>query len=338
MFGTVLQSPMANASDSTLAIAVAGAGGIGAIPCATLSPAQVHAEVAAFRGAVQAPINLNFFCHTPAEDPVRLARWRARLAPYYAELGLDPDAPRPPAPARMPFDDAMCGVVEALRPEIVSFHFGLPEPALLARVRAAGAKILGTATSVEEARWLDARGVDAVIAQGSEAGGHRGSFLGDEHVGTLVLVPAIVDAVRVPVIAAGGISDARGVAAARALGATGVQVGTAYLRCPEAKTSALFRATLAAPHTTVITNVLTGRPARAIVNRAVRELGPIDRDVPPFPTAAAPLLPLRAAAEARGLHDFSPFLAGQGGAFAREATAREVTEALIRGLDRSRRP
>jgi nitronate monooxygenase len=335
---------MANASDHALAIAVADAGGIGAIPCATLSPAQVHAEVAAFRGAVQAPINLNFFCHTPAEDPARLARWWTRLLPYYAELGIDPDAPRPPAPSRMPFDTGMCEVVEALRPELVSFHFGLPDAALLARVRATGAKILGTATTVDEARWLDARGVDAVIAQGSEAGGHRGMFLdhgaGDvaRQVGTFALVPLVVDAVRVPVIAAGGIADARDVAAALALGATGVQIGTAFLRCPEAKTSALFRATLAAPHTTVITNVLTGRPARAIANRAVCELGPIDRDVPPFPTAAAPLLPLRAAAEARGLHDFSPFLAGQAGALAREVSAREITAGLIRGLDRNRRP
>lgn len=340
MFGTIVQAPMAGVADHALAIAVAEAGGLGSIACALLSAEQVRAEVAAFRARVTKPVNLNFFCHAPTEAPAVLARWRTRLAPYYAELGIDPDAPSPPAPNRAPFGDAMADLLEELRPEVVSFHFGLPAAPLLARVIAAGAKVIATATTVAEARWLAERDVAAVIAQGAEAGGHRGMFLDDDvpgQVGTLALVPQIADAVRVPVIAAGGISDARGVAAAIALGATGVQVGSAYLRAHEAKTSQVYRAALATAHTTVITNVLTGRPARAIANRIIRELGPIT-DAPPFPVAAAHLVPLRLAAEARGSIAFSQLWAGQAAALAREASASEITHALMAGLDRSRTP
>ena len=179
-------------------------------------------------------------------------------------------------------------MLEEFRPAVVSFHFGLPSNELLARVRRWGAKILASATTVDEARWLEARGVDAIIAQGLEAGGHRGMFLSEDlstQVGTLALLPQVVRAVKVPVIAAGGIADARGVAAAMALGAAGVQVGTAYLLCPEASTSALHRSALkgeGARHTAV-TNLFTGRPARGIVNRIMRELGPINALAPSFP-------------------------------------------------------
>ena len=335
MFGTIIQAPMAGVSDHALAVAVAEAGGLGSIACGLLSRDQVQAEVAAFRARVARPVNLNFFCHAERDAPEQLAAWRARVAPYYAEYGLDPDAPRPPAPIRRPFDDAMCELVETLRPEVVSFHFGLP--AQLERVRATGAKVIATATTVAEARWLAERGVDAVIAQGAEAGGHRGMFLDDDvatQLGTFALVPQICDAVRVPVIAAGGIVDERGVAAALALGATGVQVGSAYLRATEARTNALFRAALAQP--TCITNVLTGRPARAVANRIVRALGPIT-DAPPYPTAAGPLAPLRAAAEARGSIDFSPIFAGQRAGAARACGAGDITRELMARLDRSRR-
>jgi nitronate monooxygenase len=333
----IVQAPMAGAQDHELAIAVAAAGGLGSIPCAMLDAAAILTQVASFRlRATGKPINLNFFCHHVAPpDPARDAAWRAKLAPYYAELGISAGGP---GPARGSFDAATCEVVEELKPEVVSFHFGLPGPELVARVRATGAKVMSSATTVAEARWLADRGCDAIIAQGLEAGGHRGMFLVDDiaaQVGTFALVPQIVDAVRVPVIAAGGIADARGIVAARVLGAAGVQIGTAYLRCPEARISAMHRAALAAASDdgTRLTNVITGRPARSLATRFVRELGPMRDDVPAFPTAVAPLGPLRAAAEARGSGDFSPLWSGQAAALAREVGAEELTRSLARAAN-----
>jgi nitronate monooxygenase len=332
----IVQAPMAGVQDQELAIAVANAGGLGSLPCAMLAPEGVRRQVKLFREKTAKPVHLNFFCHaTPAADPGRDARWRALLERYYAELGVQPAA-SPSGPARTPFDEASCVVVEELAPEVVSFHFGLPPRALLDRVRATGAKVLASATTVAEARFLADGGCDAVIAQGAEAGGHRGTFLTTDvsaQVGTFALVPQIVDAVQLPVIAAGGIGDARGVAAALALGAAGVQVGTAYLRCPEATTSALHRAALAAARddATRIANVYTGRPARGLVNRFMRELGPLNDATPPFPTAAAALAPLRAKAEARGSTDFSTLWAGQAAPLAREVGAGELTRELARG-------
>ncbi|MBL8589493.1 MAG: nitronate monooxygenase, partial [Methylobacteriaceae bacterium] len=276
----ILQAPMAGAQGAAMAIAVSEAGGLGALPCAMLTAETMRAEMAAIRAATARPVNLNFFCHAPpAPDPARATAWRARLAPLYREAGLDPDAPWPAA-TRAPFDATSCAFVEDARPEVVSFHFGLPAPDLLARVKATGAKILSSATTVAEARWLAARGVDAIIAQGAEAGGHRGLFLTDDvaaQPGLFALAPQIVDAVDVPVIAAGGVGDARGLVAALALGAAGVQIGTAYLFTPEATIHAAHRAALAsaAAESTALTNVFTGRPARGLINRAMRELGPL---------------------------------------------------------------
>jgi nitronate monooxygenase len=216
---------------------------------------------------------------------------------------------------------------------VVSFHFGLPKADLLARVRAWGAKVISTATTIEEARWLEAQGVDAIIAQGVEAGGHRGMFLADDlttQAGTFALVPQIVRAVHRPVIAAGGIVDAKGVAAALALGAAGAQVGTAYLLCPEATTSAVHRAALKsepARHT-ALTNLFSGRPARGIMNRVMRELGPLSKMVPAFPLAAGAMAPLRAEAESRGSGDFSPLWAGQNASGCKEVAAAQLTREL----------
>lgn len=334
----ILLAPMAGPGLAELAIGVAEAGGLGALPTALLGAEQVRSEVAAFRGrAPGRPINLNFFCHTPpAADAARDAAWRERLAPYYRELGLDPSAPIKPG-ARAPFNDALCRLVEELRPEVVSFHFGLPEPALLDRVRASGAVVLGCATTVAEARWLEARGCDAIIAQGAEAGGHRGVFLGGDPIaacasqpGTLALVPQVADTVSKPVIAAGGIADGRGIVAALALGAAAVQIGTAYLFCPEAKVSALHRAALrgATDDGTAVTNVFTGRPARGLVNRVMRELGPLTGEAPAFPLAGGALAPLKAKAEAGGSGDFSSLWAGQAAALGRELPAAELTRAI----------
>ena len=329
----ILLAPMAGAIDAEIAIAVAQGGGLASVPCAMLSVEKAREQVNIIRQRVAGPINVNFFCHQAVEaDPGREAGWRQRLAPYYKELGLDPSAPVNAA-NRAPFDAAMCELMEELKPEVVSFHFGLPDGALLRRVKAAGCLVMGSATIVKEAVWLEANGADVVIAQGAEAGGHRGMFLTDniaEQPGTLALVPQVVDAVKVPVVAAGGIADGRGIAAAFALGAAGVQIGTAYLRCPESKVSALARAALAqAPDdSTVITNVMTGRPARGVANRAMREVGPISADAPMFPHAATAFVPLRQAAEKQGKVDFTNLWAGQAVRMGRDVPAAELTRSL----------
>jgi nitronate monooxygenase len=332
----ILQAPMAGVQGSALAIAVSDAGGLGALPCAMLDAATTRAEIQAIKAATGRPFNANFFCHTPVPpDPVREAAWRARMRPYYDELGLDPDA-IPEAPRREPFGPEAAAIVADARVPVVSFHFGLPAEPLLAPLRAAGCRILASATTVDEARWLVARGVDAIVAQGLEAGGHRGMFLSLDlgtQRGTLELVSAILEAVDVPVIAAGGLSSPDRVAAALALGASAVQAGTAYLRCPEATTRPVHRAALAsdAALSTAVTNLFTGRPARGIVNRVMDELGPLDPTVPPFPWAATALGPLRARAEALGSGDFSPLWAGVGGAECRELGAADITRWLASG-------
>lgn len=324
---------MAGVQGSALAAAVANAGGLGSLPCATLSLDAMRQELAALRAQTTKPFNVNFFCHPqPEPDAGREALWRARLSPYFAEYGIDAGA-IPAGPGRSPFSEEAAEVLSEFRPAVVSFHFGLPPKSLLARVRSWGAKVLSSATTVEEARWLEAQGVDAVIAQGIEAGGHRGSFLSEDlslQPGTFALVPQIVDVVKVPVIAAGGIADARGVAAALALGAAGVQVGTAYLLCPEATTSAVHRAALQSGRAgvTAVTNLFTGRPARGIVNRIMRELGPMSDAAPAFPLAASALAPLRAKAESQGRGDFSPLWAGQNASGCKEVQAADLTREL----------
>ncbi len=336
----VIQAPMIGPKPA-LAAAVSAAGGLGSIACAAMSPDQVRAEVAALRSRTDRPFNLNFFAHRrAAPDPEREAAWIARLAPFYAAYGLDP-AVVAPGPERAPFDAGMAEIVAELRPPVVSFHFGLPDPDLLASVRETGCRILGCATTVAEARWLAARGVDAIIAQGVEAGGHRGLFLSEDlagQIGTLALVPQVVDAVDMPVIAAGGIADARGSAASFALGAAAVQVGTAYLACDAAGLSAVHARALAEADdaATALTTVFTGRPARGIRNRAMRALGPIAPDAPAFPRAAVALQPVRAAAEARGSGDFTPLWAGQGAPLAKIRDAAELTRALAEGAARLR--
>jgi nitronate monooxygenase len=329
----IILAPMAGVMDADLVIAAAQGGALGSLPCAMLSVEKAREQVNIIRQRVSAPVNMNFFCHRAVNaDPAREARWKQRLGTYYKEFGLDPAAPINAA-NRAPFDAAMCELVEELKPEVVSFHFGLPDQALLARVKAAGSIVISSATIVKEAIWLEENGADAIIAQGAEAGGHRGMFLTEnitEQPGTFALVPQVVDAVRVPVIAAGGIADGRGIAAAFALGAAGVQIGTAYLRCPESKVIAPARVALAQARddSTVITNVMTGRPARGVANRVMREAGPISPDAPAFPHAATGLAPLKAAAEKLGKVDFTNLWAGQAVRLGREMPAAELTRAL----------
>jgi nitronate monooxygenase len=329
----IVLAPMAGIMDADLVIAAAQGGALGSLPCALLSVDKAREQVNIIRQRVSVPVNMNFFCHEPVEaDPKAEAQWRQHLAPYYEELGVDPAAPVNAA-NRAPFDAAMCELVEELKPEVVSFHFGLPDPALLKRVKAAGCIVMSSATIVKEAIWLEENGADVIIAQGAEAGGHRGMFLTEniaEQSGTFALVPQVVDAVKVPVIAAGGIADGRGIAAAFALGAAGVQIGTAYLRCPESKVTEQGRLALAQARddSTVITNVMTGRPARGVANRAMREVGPISPHAPAFPHAATGLAPLKAAAEKLGRVDFTNLWAGQAVRMGREMPAAELTRAL----------
>jgi len=329
----IIQAPMAGAQASALAIATSNAGALGSLPCALLGLDAIRDELAAIRAATTRPYNVNFFCHVPpTPDTRREGVWRRALAPYYRELGLDPNA-IPDGPTRSPFTHEVADVVEPFRPPVVSFHFGLPTPELLARVRSWGSTILACATTVDEAQWLDARGVDAIIAQGFEAGGHRGNFLTSDltsQVGTFALVPRVAKAVRVPVIATGGIADAAGIAAAMRLGASGVQIGTAYLLCPEATTSPVHRAALQSPeaNNTALTNLISGGPARGIVNRLMRELGPMSDLPPEFPLATHAIAPLRAAAEGQGRGDFSPLWCGQNPTGCRAIPAAELTRQL----------
>jgi len=333
----IIQAPMAGVQGSALAVAVSNAGGLGSLPCAMLSLDTMRNELAAIKAQTGKPFNVNFFCHAPPVPSDECeAAWRTTLSPYYKEYGIDADT-IPVGPGRAPFSSEAADVLEEFKPPVVSFHFGLPSAELLARVRALGAKILCSATTVEEARWLEAKGVDAIVAQGLEAGGHRGIFLSEDlstQVGTFALLAQIVREVGLPVIAAGGIADAKGVVAAMALGAAGVQVGTTYLLCPEATTSAVHRSALkseAARHTAV-TKLFTGRPARAIVNRVMGELGPIGTAIPAFPLAVGAIAPLRAKAEAQGSGDFSPLWSGQNVSGCKEVPAADLTRELAADL------
>jgi nitronate monooxygenase len=333
----IIQAPMASVAFSEMVIGVSEAGGLGSLACGLLTADQIIEEVKVIRQQTARPINLNFFCHEPPKaDAEREAVWQGVLEPYFVELGLAPTR-IPSTPARAAFDSTMCDVVAELRPNVVSFHYGLPEKSLVARIKATGAKILSSATTVEEARWLEAEGCDAIVAQGVEAGGHRGMFLTDDvstQIGTFSLVPQVVDAVKVPIIAAGGIADARGIAAAFALGAAAVQIGTAYLLCPEARIGPLYREALKnqalnnEENQTALTNVFTGRAARAISNRMVREVGPMSKLAPDFPIAGRFSARLRAASEAKGLIDFTPMWSGQSARLARELSAKELTQRL----------
>jgi nitronate monooxygenase len=362
----IIQAPMAGVQGSALAIAVSNAGGLGSLPCAMLTPEQIVKEIEAIRAGTSdtgAPYNLNFFCHTSPPAHVataeREAAWRQLLSPFYAQYGIDA-ASIPAGAGRAPFSEALCDLIAPFKPPVVSFHFGLPEAKLVQRIKNWGGKVLSSATTVAEALWLVQHGADAIIAQGVEAGGHRGMFLlQDAHgshpglsdtfprnwrneiatqQGTFTLLPQIAAAVKLPVIAAGGIVNAAGVQAALQLGAAAVQVGTAYMLCPEATTSALHRAALqhaaAHPqaHHTELTTLFTGRPARGIRNRLMQELGSINAVAPAFPTATAALAPLRAAAEKAGLSDFSPLWSGCNASGCQALPAAEITAQLMHAL------
>ena len=332
----IIQAPMAGVQGSALAIEVSQAGGLGSLPCAMLSLEALEAELTEIRSNTTKPLNVNFFCHSePLPQADKQAAWLEQLSPYFTEFNLDPNAQSAGA-QRTPYSKAQAEVLAKFKPEVVSFHFGLPDEELLLEIKSWGSKVISTATTVEEALWLEARGADAIIAQGLEAGGHRGHFLSEdltEQQGTFSLLPQVIAAVDIPVIAAGGIVDATTVRAAMAMGASAVQVGTAYLLCPECNTSSIHREALqsdAAQHT-ALTNLFSGRPARGIVNRFMAEMGPINEAVPDFPLASSAVAGLRTAAERQGFGDFSPLWCGQNASGCRNIPAAELTRQLALG-------
>ena len=329
----IIQAPMAGASTPALAAAVSNAGGLGSLGCAMQSPEAFRAEIGSTRKATNRPIHVNFFAHkTPKPDKEKEARATALLAPYYAELGL---GEVPPAKAtHFPFDAAMLEAVLEVRPQIVSFHFGLPEEKLVRAVKDAGIVLLCSATSVREAIDLENRSVDAVIAQGWEAGGHRGTYLGSfegARTGTMSLVPQVVGAVSVPVIAAGGIADGCGIAAAFALGASGVQMGTAFLTCEEAGISDIHKEILLTAHDddTRVTKAFSGRPARGIVNRYIEDMTPHEDGLPDFPLVNTMTGPLRKASAEKDKGDFVALWSGQSVGLNRAMPATDLFEALV---------
>ncbi|MEO7467207.1 MAG: nitronate monooxygenase [Sphingobium limneticum] len=318
----IVQAPMAGAGGVELAVGAIEGGAVGSLPCALLTPNQVVAQAAEVRARASGPLNLNFFCHDLGPQPDE-AVWRGLLAPFHAEYGIE--AMDDPPPLRRPFDAAMAEAVQAVRPEFVSFHFGLPDRELVAAARTIGAKIIGNAANFEEGMWLDAQGCDAIIAQGFEAGGHAGYFRGAHcPVGLLALLRQLDGCVAAPLIAAGGIADGGGMAAALTAGASAVQIGTGYLACPESLIVDAHRDLLGTVAETVFTNLLTGRIARGFRNRLIDTLGPINADAPPFPYAAQALAPL----QVRARREFGALWAGQGARHARAVPAREVTTRL----------
>ncbi|MGF1736828.1 NAD(P)H-dependent flavin oxidoreductase [Photobacterium satsumensis] len=341
LFGTVLpiiQSPMAGVQDSTLAIAVSEAGGLGSLPCGMLNIDQIVSEIKTIKSATKNPFNLNFFCHDMSPyNQSRHAKWQQRLQPYFSELGAECMS-QPNGASRVPFNHDIADAIEPFTPPVISFHFGLPDKDLLERIKRWGTTVISSATTVEEAIWLESNGVDAVIAQGIEAGGHRGMFLSADlstQMGLFVLVPQIASKINVPVIAAGGIADSKGVQAVLKLGADYVQIGTAFLLCTETKTSQIHRSALkgAGSQHTAVTNIFSGRPARGIVNRAIKELGCINNAAPDFPYASIEMTQLRTQFEKRGSGDFSPLWSGQNTSGCKEISAKELTLSLAASFD-----
>jgi nitronate monooxygenase len=327
----IIQAPMAGSATPALAAAVSNAGGLGSLGCSEMTLDELAAHVADLRNRTNRLFNLNFFTHpAPRLDHAIFTRARERLLPWYRRLGLaDPAmAASPQGPG---FDEERLALLLTLKPRVVSFHFGVPAPTLMAALKGAGILLMSTATNVAEARALAEAGVDVVIAQGWEAGGHRGSHrprAPADGVGTLALVPQIADAVDLPVVAAGGIGDGRGIAAAFALGAAGVQIGTGFLSCPEAGTDSVRRSMLrnATEADTMMTNAFSGRAARAVRSAYASEMDRIQIDLPDFPSMYDLSVPLLRSTEPS---EVSFLLYGQAARLNRELPAAELVARYV---------
>jgi nitronate monooxygenase len=326
----IIQAPMAGSTTPAMAAAVANAGGLGSIGAATATLDEWRKTVTEAKRLTNRALNVNFFVHEPPTppEPAQEMRMAVRLEPYYADLGLEVPAPSVPF---HPFSTAALNALVDLRPRVASFHFGLPAASAVKALKDAGIRVLSSATTPSEAMKLEAMGADAVIAQGWEAGGHRGTFaapFAEGQIGTMALVPQMVDAVKIPVIAAGGIADGRGIAAALMLGAAGVQIGTAFLTCTESAAHPLHReALLEAGRPSQVTSVFGGRPARALVNRYMTEMA--DAEPLPFPMQFSLVTPLARAAVQAGSTDFLPMWAGQAHGLNRSLPAAELMQRLV---------
>jgi nitronate monooxygenase len=329
----IIQAPMAGSATPELAGAVANAGGLGSLGCANMTAEEVLGATGRVRARTNRPFNLNFFVHPPPATPTAVAaRMIERLRPYYDAIGAPPPATLPDLPGG--FEAWKLDLLLDLGPPVVSFHFGVPDTASIAALKAAGIVLLGSATTVAEARRLAAAGIDAVIAQGYEAGGHRGSHRptrAADGIGLMALVPQIADAIELPIIAAGGIGDGRGIAAALALGAAGVQLGTAFLSCPEADTNAVRRAAIAAAtdEDTMVTEAVSGRAARGRRSRYAEAMARSSEALPDFPQLYALTMPLVAAHKDDPDGEVGFHLYGQAAALNRELPAADLVARLV---------
>lgn len=328
----IIQAPMAGASTPQMASSAANAGCVGSLGCAMMDAQTYTNTYNTTRALTNGALNMNFFCHVEPEiDPEKIANATARLKTYYSELGID-EMPQP-KPTHFPFGGEIADAVISSAPKVVSFHFGLPDEAYVKALKQKGVVILCSATTAAEAKDLEAKGVDVVIAQGWEAGGHHGFYLRDKTagIGTLALVPQIVDAVNLPVVAAGGIADGRGIAAALALGAAGVQIGTAFLTCSESSVPEIHKASLMQSDgsNTALTNLFSGRPARGIQNRYMNELYELENNMPDFPLMNTLTGPLRKHGASTGSPDFVAQWSGQAAALNRQTTVTELIKTLV---------
>ncbi len=327
----IIQGPMTGSDTPQLAAAVSAAGGLGFLGCGMRSPAAIREAANAVRAATDRPFGMNLFVlDTPSPAAAEVTAAMARLAPMYARFGLQPE---PPARWCEDFGAQFEALIQA-RPAVASFTFGILSGAQVRRIKTqAGSYVIGTATTPAEALAWQEVGADAVVASGLEAGGHRGTFLGDwdgSQIGTMALVPACVDALRIPVIAAGGIMDGRGITAALALGAQAVQLGTAFLACPESAITPAQRSAMAGAQAsdTRLTRIFSGRPARGIINDAMRALAPHEADIPAYPIQNALMGPVRRAAAQAGDAEYIALWAGQGVGAARALAAGALAQAL----------
>jgi nitronate monooxygenase len=340
----LIQAPMAGTSTPALAAAVSNAGGLGSIGIGAASAEAARAMIRAVRTATGCPFNVNVFCHRPAvADANREAAWLNRLAPVFARHGAEPPRQLREIYRSFVADDAMLAVLLEERPKVVSFHFGLPSRERIDALHAAGIVLLATATNLEEGHAVAAAGIEAVVAQGYEAGGHRGVFdpdLPDDRLGTLALTRLLVTGLDIPVIAAGGIMDGAGIAACLTLGASAAQLGTAFIACPESSADAGFRAALLGPAArhTVMTSAISGRPARCLANKFTELGAAVDAQaIPAYPIAYDAGKALHAAATAAGESGYGAHLAGQGAPLARSLPAATLVAELRSEMERALR-